>query len=200
MKRIRDRQLRTSRLFLVVTGGVLLAFATAAALLAGKVIDRVGDPLDAHTTLLNASGQRLLKAHQLAFQLGAVVVAIVFVSVGAAWLRQQIPAVRRQEDVPLDIGDAGIAGRNTIAGDALAHALESDLERSAFVARARAELRSGSEFVRIRLDVDEEASVDEIVATVVDPAIARIVTVAELATTPRVVADIRPVAVAASPS
>jgi hypothetical protein len=54
--------------------------------------------------------------------------------------------------------------------------------------------------VRIRLDVDEDAPVDEILATVVDPALARVVTVAGLPTTPRVEADIRPVAVAPSPS
>jgi hypothetical protein len=179
---------------------MLVALATVAALLAGKVIDRIGDPLDAHTALLNPSGRRLLNEHQLAFQLGAVLVALLFIAVGVAWLRQQIPAPRRQGDVPLDIGDGGVDGRNTIAGDALARALEADLERSASVARARAELRAGSEFVRIRLDVDEEASVDEILTRVVDPAIARVVTVAELATAPRVLADIRPVAVAASPN
>ncbi|MDX6414079.1 MAG: hypothetical protein QOH23_1489 [Gaiellaceae bacterium] len=205
MKRIRDRQLRATRAFLVVVGAALFGLAIAAALLAAKVIESIGDPLDAHTPLLNASGRRLLHEHELAFQLGAALAALLFIGVGFAWLLLQIPSRRRHDNVPVDIGDTAvdghnIGGRNTIAGDALAEAFEADLERSPLVARARAELRSGSDVVRIRLDVDEDAPVDEILATVVDPAIARIVTVADLQTRPRVQADIRPVAGAASPS
>ena len=205
MKRIRDRQLRTTRVFLVAIGVMLFGLAITAALLAAKLIGSIGDPLDAHTPLLNANGRRLLHEHELAFQLGAALVALLFIAVGIAWLRVQIPSPRRHDDVPLDIGDTpgdarNIDGRNTIAGDALAEALEADLERSPLVARARAELRSGSDVVRLRLDVDEDASVDEILAAVVDPALARAVTVASLPNTPRVEADIRPVAGAASPT
>jgi hypothetical protein len=195
MKRIRDRQLRTSRALLVVTGTILLVGAAIAGLLAAKLVDRIGRPLDARTVLLNAHGRQLLHEHQLGFQLGALVVGIVLIVVGASWLRQQVPPMRRHEDTPLEISDAEVDGRNMIAGDALAHALESDLERSPHIARARAELQTGSEVVRLRLDIDEDTPMHEIITTVVDPAVARVVTVAELSTPPRVETEVRPVAV-----
>jgi hypothetical protein len=195
MKRIRDRQLRTSRALLVATGTILLVLAALAALLASKLVDRIGQPLDARTVLLNANGRRVLSEHQLGFQLGALAVGIVLIAVGLTWLRQQIPPIRRHEDTPLDGADGGVDGRNMIAGDALAHALERDLERSPHVARARAELQPGSEVVRLRLDVDEEVPVHEVITTVVDPAIGRVVTVAELSKPLRVETEVRPVTI-----
>jgi hypothetical protein len=191
MKRIRDRQLRTSRCLLVVIGLALLTAAVIGALLAGKVIHGIGRPLNSRTALLNVSGMRLLRRHQLTFQLVAVLVALALIGLGITWLRRQIPPVRHHEDTPLDITDARVDGRNMIAGDALARALETDLEQSPYITRARAEVQTASEIVRLRLDVDEEMPVGRIIATVVEPAIARVATVAELVGRPRVETDIR---------
>jgi hypothetical protein len=181
---------------LFAVGVVLLAAAVVAALLAGKVIHGLGHPLDSRTALLNDSGMRLLRRHQLTFQLVAALFALALIALGIAWLRQQIPPLRQQDDTRLEIADSHIDGRNMVAGDALARALEGDLEHSPYIARARAELQTDSETVRLRLDVDEEMPVDHVIATVVDPAIARITTVAELAGRPRVETDIRLVRVA----
>jgi hypothetical protein len=197
MKRIRDHQLATSRALLVIVGLILLAGAILAALLATKTIDRVGDSLDAHTAVLNAHGRRLFDDHQLAFQLAALTLGLLLVAVGLLWLRDQIPPHRHQEDTTVDNPDPDIAGQNTVGGGALAHALEQDLERSSHIQRARAELRPDEGLIRLRLDIDDESSVDEIVTAVIDPAVKRFATVAEFWTRPHVETDLRPVASAA---
>lgn len=194
MKRIRDHQLATSRALLVIVGLILLAGAVLAALLASKAIDRVGDSLDARTALLNAHGRRLLDDHQLTFQLAALVVGLLLLAVGVLWLRNQIPPHRHQEDTIFDNPDPDIVGRNTIGSGALAHAFEQDLERSSHIRRARAELRPDDGLIRLRLDIDDQSSVDEIVTAVIGPAVERLVTVAEFWTRPQLETDLRPVA------
>jgi hypothetical protein len=194
MKRIRDHQLATSRALLVIVGLILLAGAVLGTLLATKTVDRVGDPLDAHTAVLNADGRRLFADHQLAFQLAALVAGLLLLAVGVLWLKMQIPPHRHQEDATFDNPDADVAGRNTIDGGALSHAFERDLERSSHIRRARAELRPDDGLIRLRLDIDEESSVDEIVTAAIDPAVARLVIVAEFEIRPRLETDLRPVA------
>jgi hypothetical protein len=191
MKRLRDRQLRASRGFLIATGIVLLGAAVIAALLAAKIVDDLGGPLDSHTALLNSTGMRLLRRHQLAFQSGAALISIVVIATGITWLRQQIPPMRHQHDTSLDIADPHTDGHNVIAGDALAQALEHDLVQSPLVARARAEIQTRSQLIRLRLDIDEATPVDCVISTVVDPAVARIATVAELTAPLHIEADIR---------
>jgi hypothetical protein len=193
MKRIRNRQLTFSRTLLLVVGLILLGGAILVGLLATKIVDRYGEALDAHTAILNDHGYRLLKDHELLFQIGAVLVGAVLVTVGIVWLTNQIPPHRHHEDHVFDNPDPAIAGRNTVAGDALAHALEADLERSPAVERARVEFRTDADLVRLRLDVAEDVAVEDIMANVVTPAIDRITTVAELPARPQLQADLRPV-------
>jgi hypothetical protein len=193
MKRIRNRQLAISRTFLIVVGAVLLAGAVIAGLLATEIVDRLGNALDAQTALLNADGLRLLYVHRLAFQFLALGIGVVLIVVGLVWLKNQIPPHRRQEDHSVETQVSDVAGRNTVAGGALAHALENDLARSPQVERARAELRGEEGIVRLRLDIDDGSSADEVLGAVVEPAIDRVATVAELPTRPDVQIDLRPV-------
>jgi hypothetical protein len=193
MKRIRNRQLAVSRTFLIVVGAVLLAGAVIAGLLAAKAVDNLGNALDAETALLNADGLRLIYVHQLAFQFIVLGIGLLFIVVGLIWLKNQIPPHRRQEDHSVETQAPDVAGRNTVAGGALAHALENDVARSPHVERARAEFRGDEGVVRLRLDIDDDSSADEIVRTVVEPAVDRVTTVAELPTRPNVEIDLRPV-------
>jgi hypothetical protein len=193
VKRLRDNQLRSSRRLLVAVGLVLVVLAAFGAMLASKIVDRLADPLDARTAVLNEHGRRLLDQHELAFQLGAAAVALVLITVGVMWLKNQIPPVRQRQDNRFENPDSEYPGRNTVSGGAVAHALEADLERSESVARARAEFRSERDLVRLRLDVDESTSVDDVLVSIVSPAIDRIATVAEFDRRPAVQTDLRPV-------
>jgi hypothetical protein len=193
MKRVRNRQLAISRTFLIVVGAVLVAGAVIAGLLATELVDRLGNALDADTALLNADGLRLLYVHRLAFQFLALGVGLLLIVAGIAWLRNQLPPHRRQEDHSVETQLADVAGRNTVAGGALAHALENDLARTPQVERARAEFRGEEGIVRLRLDIDDHSSAEEIVGSIVEPAIDRVATVAELPGRPNVEIDLRPV-------
>jgi len=193
MKRIRNRQLTVSRVFLIVVGAVLLAGAVIAGLLATGATDHLGNALDADTALLNADGLRLLYVHRLAFQFLALGIGLLLIVVGLIWLRNQIPPHRHQEDHSVETQSSDLAGRNTVAGGALARALENDLARHPQVERARAEFRGEEGVVRLRLDIDDDSSADEVVRTVVEPAIDRVTTVAELPARPNVQIDMRPV-------
>jgi hypothetical protein len=193
MKRIRNRQLAISRTFLIVVGAVLLAGAVIAGLLATGTVDHLGNALDSDTALLNADGLRLLYVHPRAFQFAVLGIGVLLIVVGIVWLKNQIPPHRRQEDHSVETQESEVAGRNTVAGGALAHALENDLARSPYVERARAEFRGEEGVVRLRLDIDDDSSADEIVHTVVAPAVDRVTTVAELPGRPSVQIDLRPV-------
>jgi hypothetical protein len=196
VKRIRNRQLRTSRTLLVITGSLLVALGALGLLLATEAIDQIGNPVDAQRALLNDNGRRLLSDHQLAFQIGALVVALVLIATGIVWLKNQIPPIRHQEDNEFDNPDPEHPGRNAVRGGALAHALEAHLETSEPVQRARAEFRTDDDLIRLRLDVDETVPLDEILNGIVNPAIDRITAVAELEQRPSVETDLRPVAAA----
>jgi hypothetical protein len=164
-----------------------------AGLLASKIADNLANALDADTALLSADGLRLLYVHRLAFQFLALGIGVLLIVVGLAWLKNQIPPHRRHEAHRVETQGSEVAGRNTVAGGALAHALENDLARSPQLERARAEVRGDEGMVRLRLDVDDDSSADEIVRTVVEPAVDRITTVAELPARPSVQIDLRPV-------
>jgi hypothetical protein len=194
VKRIRNRQLRTSRILLIITGSLLVALGVLGLLLATKTIDQISNPVDAQRALLNDDGRRLLSDHQLAFQIGALVVALVLIVTGVVWLRNQIPPIRHQEDNDFDNPDPENPGRNIVRGGALAHALEAHLETSEPVQRARAEFRTNDDLIRLRLDVDETVPLEEILNGIVNPAIERITAVAELEHRPSVETDVRPVA------
>lgn len=195
MKRIRNRQLRTSRTLLAFTGLVLLGISALGLLLSRGAVDRYGSGLDSDTSVLNRIGARYLDSHQLPVQGIVVAVGVLLIAIGAGWLRQQIPPTRHKEDNHFDNPDKELAGTNIVAGGALAHALEMDLERSDAIKRARAEFRTDDNLLRLRLDIDDTASIDTIMDAVVMPAIERITSVAELGTTPKLQIDLRPLSV-----
>ncbi len=193
MKRQRNRQLRVSRTLLIVVGLLLGGVAVVAGLLAAGTVERLSDQLDSDTVVLNEPGRTMLSDHELAFQLGAFGVGLVLVLVGWFWVAKQLPPRRHQQDATVSITDDPVEGTTTVNGDALATALVDDLERAEQIRRARVELRPGDEVARLRLDITDGTDVDELLASVVSPAIDRIVKVAELSPRPQLQLDLRPV-------
>lgn len=191
MKRLRDTQLTVSRVLLTIVGLLLVALAVVAALLALGWVGSLGDPLDASTPLLNADGESLIDDNALWFQLGALAVGLLLLVVGIGWLMNQVPPLRAQHDDEVADPDARVAGSNVVAGGALARALEGDLERADAVERARVEARTDDGELRIRLDLDERADLERVLADVVDPAVDRLTRVAELPNRPDVRTDVR---------
>jgi hypothetical protein len=191
MKRLRNRQLRLSRVLLVVVGLILLAASVAGLLLATGKVDQWSDALDAGRPLLNAHGDRFLADHRSLLQGIGVALALLAIVVGIWWLRHQIPPVRHQHDNEFANTDADHAGSNVVQGGALAHAFEADLERARSVTRARAEFHPDEQRIRLRLDVDDDASIRDVLDSVVAPAVDRVTTVGELGARPTVDTDIR---------
>jgi hypothetical protein len=189
VKHRRDKQLRISRVVLTLIGTLLLTFAAIGTLLATKRISHTG-ALDSHTPILNASGQQLFDNHQLAFQLGAVAVAVVLVTAGAMWVRNQIPPIAHQHDQPIANRNGELPGTNTVRGDALAHALAADLERPTFINRAQAEIRTDDNLIRLRLHVDDSAPLERIL-TSIEPAIDRVTHITHLEPRPHITTDLR---------
>ena len=198
MKRLRNRQVRASRIMLAATGLVLLALSSLARLLSTGAVDRYGSRLDSDTVVLNDDALRFFDAHRLGLQGIVFAGGVMAAALGVRWLLHQIPPIRHQEDNEFANPDSDLPGSNTVAGGALAHALEADLERSDAVTRARAEFRTGDNVLRLRLDVDEKANVDTLLDAVVTPAIERITHVAELGAALVVQIDLRPLSVTPS--
>ena len=195
MKRLRNRQLRASRGVLAVTGLILAGIAVLGLLLSTNIVDGYGSWFEADAPVLNPSARQSLDANVLLAQGVAAAAGLLLIAIGVVWLRAQIPPIRHQEDNRFDNPDTDVVGTNTITGSALAHALETDLQRSDVIDRARAEFRTDDNLLRLRLDIDDTASIDEILDTVVDPAVDRITIVAELGTKPTLQIDLRPLAV-----
>lgn len=195
MKRLRNRQLRASRGALAMTGLLLASSAVLGLLLSTNVIDSYGSWLDSDTPVLNRNARQFLNAHELWTRGVVVATGLLLIVIGTMWLRAQIPPIRHQENNHFENSDTDLAGSNTVTGRALARALETDLERSDLIDRARAEFRTDDNLLRLRLDIDDTASIDEILDTVVNPAVDRITIVAELGTQPTLQIDLRPLAV-----
>lgn len=193
MKRLRSRQLRSSRVMLTVLGLVLIAIGVAGLVLSFDAIDRLADPLDADTAVWNDAGRALVEDNQRAWQLGVVGLGLLVVAIGLSWLARQIPPIRHHQDLELPEGDSGIAGTSTLAGAAVAEAFEQDLERSSCIERARVEFRRDGP-VRVRLDVVEDHPVDELLDELVTPAFDRLVRVGGIDPRPDLAIDLRLVA------
>ncbi len=221
MKRLRNRQLRVSRVLLVLLGLVLIAIGATGLLLSTESVDRLADPLVPGTPVWNDAGQQLVRDHQLAWQVGVLTVAVLLILVGVSWLQQQIPPIRHHDDLDLPdaaatVPDSGtsnrsalfsgtplfsddpvrdgspVRGTSTLAGGAAAAAFEEDLVSSRHVDRARAEFHDRGP-LRIRLDVADDVAVDEVLDEVVAPAVDRLVRVCGLESRPELVIDLRPV-------
>ena len=199
MKRLRSRQLRVSRLLLVLVGLILVALSATGLLLSTESVDQLADPLVPGTAVWNDAGQQLVREHQLAWQVGVLAVSVLLILIGISWLQQQIPPIRHHDD--LDLPDAAIPvparspvpGSSTLAGGAAAAAFEEDLASSRHIERARAEFHDRGP-LRIRLDVADDVAVDEVLDGVVAPAVDRLVRVCGLESRPELVIDLRPVA------
>ena len=182
MNRRRREKQRATRALLTGTGVVLLAAAIVAMLLATKAIDHIGD-VAAHRALLTPAGRRFLHRDELALQIGAVVVGVVLVGLGAVWLRNLIPPLPAQDDVEIENRDPNAAGTNTVRGGALASSLTADLEGHDSIQRARAEFQRESDVILLRLDVDDDAPIDTVLGAVAS-AVERIRHVAEMTREP----------------
>lgn len=199
MKRLRNRQLRVSRVLLVLLGLILIAVSATGLVLSTESVDRLADPLVPGTPVWNDAGQQLVRDHQLAWQVGILTVAVLLILVGVSWLQQQIPPIRHHDDLDLPEvtgpapASSPVSGSNTLAGGAAAAAFEEDLASSRHVERARAEFHDRGP-LRIRLDVADDVAVDEVLDEVVAPAVDRLVRVCGLRTRPELVIDLRPVA------
>lgn len=193
MKRLRNRQLGASRAILTVIGLVVLALSVLGLLLATGAVDRLTRYAVADQPVLDPALRRLLADHTLAAQLIGAAAALVLIAIGLAWLRLQVPPIRRQEDVHPANADPVHPGHNVLRGRALAQALEDDLETDQRIRRAQAELRHDGELVRLRLDVADDSTSGGVLDEVVSPAIDRLATVAGLPARPEVQIDLRPV-------
>lgn len=194
MKRLRNRQLRWSRVLLTGTGLVLVALAVVGLLLATDAVRSLGGGrVRSGGPLLTDTGLAWIDAHQRAVRIATFATGVVLLVLGQMLLRLQVPPIRRQHDQRLpNLVDDTAPGANRIRGRALADALESDLERSPLVRRARAEIHPDHDLVRLRLDVHERATTDQLSADVIGPAVARLSRVAQLDPGVTVRADISP--------
>ncbi|HEY3833360.1 MAG TPA: hypothetical protein VGO03_13770 [Acidimicrobiia bacterium] len=159
----------------MIFGVALVVVSVAGLLLATKAVRTFGDALDAHTALLNTHGDRLLRGHELAFQIGTLVVGLLLAALGVRWLATHLPPVRSQRDAAVpNSADAQLPGRNVVAGSALSRALQAQLEASPLVRRARAEVGAPDDPIRLRLDIDESTPVPDVLSQVVQPALRRL--------------------------
>ena len=170
MKRLRNRQLIRSRVLLFVVGVTLTAVGIVGLLLTADRVTQVTTWFDRRAPLLNSNLDQSLADHRLAYQLAALAVAVVCIVVGSWWLRSQIPPIRHHQDNEFPNNAADVAGRNVVAGGALAAAMEADLERHPEIDRARVELRPDDKLIRIRVSTADTLPVPELAHAVIDPA------------------------------
>ena len=136
MKRLRNRQLTRSRVLLFVVGVTLTAVGVLGLLLTADRVTQVTNWFDRRAPLLNSNLDQSLADHRLTYQLVALAVAVVCIVVGFWWLRSQIPPIRHHQDNEFPNNAADVAGRNVVAGGALAAAME-DRPRTASGDRPR---------------------------------------------------------------
>jgi hypothetical protein len=191
VKRLRNRQLTRNRVLCFVVGAILLTVGVLGLLLTGDSVTRITEWADRREPLLNGQLDQSIADHQLAFQLGALAVALICIVGGALWLRSQIPPLRRQQDNVFANHTDGIEGQNIIAGRALASAMKEELEEHPDVEHARVELRPEEELIRIRISAADSLPAGELARTVIDPATERAIRVGELPGELEVLTDVR---------
>lgn len=190
MKRRRNDQLGLQRFALGLFGLVLIAGGVAALLLSQDVVEQISPWAVADEPLLNDELDAAISQDALWFRVGALAVGAVLVLIGGGWLRSQIPPRRVHQDQELAASSGVVPGSNTVRGGALADALESDLARHPTVERAVAEVRAEEGIVRLRLQVHDSLSVDELATEIVEPGVQRSARVAGT-DVPQVLTDVR---------
>jgi hypothetical protein len=190
MKRDKRSTRRGDRIALGLLGVVLTTGAVLVLLVATGVIQSLRAYIDRDEPIFNRRLRTALDDHQLAWQLGAVVVGLLLVIAGLVWLRHQLPARRQLHDTHLDVHDE-TPGNTIVDGRALANAFEADLRGHPDVLDARADMLLDQGVVRVRLTAADDVDVERLISDAVQPAVARLTTVASLGTPPQPEVDVR---------
>lgn len=191
MTRSGTRASRADRVILFLVGAVLTAAAVVLGLLSLDRIASISNWAHGRSAVLSPEIDRSLHAHALAYRLGAVGISTVLIVLGALWLLRQLPLRRPDADHPVEnpLEDT-VPGANFVRARALAGALENDLARYDPIANATAELDLNRNRIHLRIDTYATAALPEVKTGVIDPAVDRLVTVAQL-TDPDVDTDVR---------
>lgn len=190
MKRDVRSTRRGDRIALALIGAVLTTGAVLALLVATGANQTLGPYVDRDEPIFDARLATALEDHQLAWQLGAVGVGLLLTILGLVWLRHQLPSRRRLHDTSLDVHDE-TPGHTTVDGRAFANAFEADVRRHPDVLDARADMLLDRGVVRVRLTAADDVDVERVVSDAVQPAVARLTAVADLADQPRPEIDVR---------
>ena len=190
MKRDVRSTRRGDRIALALIGALLTTAAVLALLVATGAIHTLGPYIDRDEPILNSRLDAALDGHQLAWQLGAVAVGLLLAILGLVWLRRQLPTRRHLHDTTLNVHD-DTPGTTTVDGRALANAFEADVRRHPDVLDARADMLLDRGVVRVRLTAAEDVNVERVVSDAVQPAVARLTAVADLANQPKPEIDVR---------
>jgi hypothetical protein len=178
MKRLRNRQLTIQRVVLVAVGIVVLGIAIVGFLLSFNIV-KVSAMLDPDTTIINAASDRFIADHTMLLRVLAMAGGVVGVAVSFYWLRLQLPPARLQDDVTFKTIATTELGTSVVKGTALAHAFENDLLRGPEILQARAEMRLAENTIRLRLEVDQAASLEALINGPVQTALNRLSRVGE---------------------
>jgi hypothetical protein len=181
---------RGDRIALALIGALLTTAAILALLVATGAIESLGPYVDRDEPILNPRLDTALDDHQLAWQLGTVAVGLLLVILGLVWLRHQLPTRRHLHDTTLDVHD-DTPGSTIVDGRALANAFEADVRRHPDVLDARADMLLDQGVVRVRLTAADDVDIERLVSDAVQPAVAHLTTVADLATPPKPEIDVR---------
>ena len=191
MKRRRNRQLAFQRLNLGILGTVVTAAAVTGLLISSGAVPRITDWVDGSEPLLNSSIDDGLATNAVWFQVGALIVGLLLILLGATWLRRQIPPTRHQQSHDFPNTSDHVDGRNVVSGRALARALATDLERHPAVERAVVEVRSDDDLVRLQISSADTLALSELHGSVIAPAVDRASKVGEFAETLTTQTDVR---------
>ena len=190
MKRDVRSTRRGDRIALALIGALLTTGAVLALLVSTGAIQTLGPYIDRDEPIFNPRLDTALDDHQLAWQLGAVAVGLLLAILGLAWLRHQLPTRRHLHETTLDVHD-DTPGTTTVEGRALANAFEADVRRHPDVLDARADMLLDRGVVRVRLTAADDVNVERVVSDAVQPAVARLTAVADLANQPKPEIDVR---------
>lgn len=190
MKRDVRSTRRGDRIALALIGALLTTAAVLALLVATGAIQTLGPYIDRDEPIFNPRLDTALDDHQLAWQLGAVAVGLLLAILGLVWLRRQLPSRRHLHETTLDVHD-DTPGNTTVDGRAFANAFEADVRRHPDVLDARADMLLDRGVVRVRLTAADDVMVERVVSDAVQPAVARLTAVADLANQPKPEIDVR---------
>ena len=182
---------RGDRIALALIGALLTTAAVLALLVATGAIQTLGPYVDRDEPILNARLDAALDDHQLAWQLGAVAVGLLLAILGLVWLRHQLPSPASPPRHHPRRRTTTHREHTTVDGRAFANAFEADVRRHPDVLDARADMLLDRGVVRVRLTAADDVDVERVVSDAVQPAVARLTAVADLADQPRPEIDVR---------